>query len=77
MTGPEHNELAILNARLFGLDGSGEEGAIGRIERRMDRMERLVNKAIGALAITGIVIGFLQLDGLRAVITAIVNSAPQ
>ena len=74
MTGPEANALERLNARLFGLDGSGEEGAIGRIEARLDRMEQLVNKALGALVVMTTVLGFLGLGGLQAVVSALAKS---
>ena len=74
MTGPERQELALLNARLFGLDGSGEEGAIGRIDRRLDRLEQLVNKAIGAMALFVGLATFLGLGGWRLILAALAPS---
>ena len=71
MTGPERHELAELNARLFGLDGSGEGGAVGAIMGRIDSIEKQVNRWAGALAVLSVIVGTLGLGGLVAILQAI------
>lgn len=69
MTGSERDAIAVLDARLFGLDGSGEGGAIGRIENRVNRIEATMNRWIGAIALAAFVGGMLGFGGIAWILT--------
>lgn len=72
MTGPEHNELAILNARLFGLDGSGELGAFGQLSDRITALEHRVARWDGAIQLVRVGAGILGFGGIAFLLRAIV-----
>lgn len=77
MTGPERDAIAHLDARLFGLDSSGDGGAMGRIEERLAKVEDRIAKWDGAIAFVragGTILGF---GGIAAVIAALSNAAPK
>lgn len=64
MTTAELHELAKLEARLFGLDGSGDGGAIGAIIERIDHLEARFNRWAGAVAVVSFVLGFIGFGGV-------------
>lgn len=64
MTGREFDQLAKLEARLFGLDGSGDGGAMGTIIARLDHLEARINRWVGALAVITFLVGLVGFGGL-------------
>jgi len=73
MTGHERSELAELNARLFGLDGSGEGGAIGSINDRLAQIDARLNRWDGAISLIRATAAILGIGGIALIAIALAS----
>lgn len=74
VTGTERSDLAHLEARLFGIDGSGEGGALGGIESRIAGLEKRLDRWDGAITMIRIAAGTLGLGGIALLLRLLVAS---
>lgn len=72
MTNGERDAIGALDARLFGLDGSGSGGAFGELNDRLTRVESRLDRWDGAITLVKAAAGILGFSGLALILRAIV-----